>query len=349
MEPDLPNNIVRVINNPLTGSRFVRATDVGTPSPAADRPAPTTGYVALQGGAEGTPTANHFIGDQAARTGFFAFDPFDVQLVCCERTDSAIARAGLDYCAKRDDAMYVGAVPQAFVEGGQAVAYGQSLQAKKAYGALYGPWIVVPDPIGVGNAPRIVIPPVGHVMGVYARIETTRGIFKAPAGDEANLLGVLDVESRLSDADHTDLVVNGSVNGIRAVPRAGVVVDASRTLSTDPRWRYVNVRLLFNFVKTSLRDGLRWVRQEPNRDSLWDAVKFGTVTPFLNGLWRQGAFGTGTPEETFTVIVDATNNPPDQVQQGRLTVEVFFYPATPAEVIVITVGQQPSGGTAREA
>jgi phage tail sheath protein FI len=185
-------------------------------------------------------------------------------------------------------------------------------------------------------------------MGAFARIETGRGIWKAPAGDEANLLGVLDVETRLSDADHTELVAAGAVNGIRAVPRAGIVVDASRTLSSDPRWRYVNVRLLFNFVKSSLRDGLRWVRQEPNRDTLWAAVHYGTVTPFLMGLWRQGAFGTGTPEQTFTVVVDATNNPPDQVEQGRLNVEVYFYPSRPAETIVITVGQQASGGSAAE-
>src|SRR5262249_4281995 len=150
----------------------------------------------------------------------------------------------------------------------------------------YGPWIVVPDPIGIGDNPRIMLPPVGHVMGVFARIEQTRGIWKAPAGDEANLLGVLDVTVRLSDADHTDLVVNGAVNGIRALPGVGVVIDASRTLSTDPRWRYVNVRLLFNFVKSSLRNSLRWVRQEPNRISLWDAIKYGSITPFLMGLWR---------------------------------------------------------------
>jgi phage tail sheath protein FI len=159
---------------------------------------------------------------------------------------------------------------------------------------------------------------------------------------------VLDVETRLSDADHTDLVVNGGVNGIRPVPRAGIVVDASRTLSSDPRWRYVNVRLLFNFVESSLRTGLRWARQEPNRESLWSAVKFGTVTPFLMGLWRQGAFGTGSPDQTFKVTVDATDNPPDQVQQGLLQVQVLFYPSRPAETIVITVGQQASGATTSE-
>jgi phage tail sheath protein FI len=350
MESDVANYVAASLNHALSGSGYVRARDEHSGTIAGrDRPAATAGFVALTGGADGTATANHFIGDPAAHTGFSAFDSYHVQLVCCERTDIGIAKAALAYCQNRDDAMYVGAVPQGFVEGGQAVAYGQGLQGKKAYGALYGPWITIPDPLGVGEAPRVSIPPVGHVMGVYARIESTRGVWKAPAGDEANLLGVLDVATRLSDRDHTDLVVSGSVNGIRAIPGSGIVIDASRTLSSDPRWRYVNVRLLFNYVKSSLRDGLRWARQEPNRDRLWTSIEHSTVRPFLIGLWSQGAFGTGTPDETFTVIVNETNNPPDQVEQGRLTVEVYFYPSRPAETIVIIVGQQPSGGTAAEA
>lgn len=344
MHEALGRFVERVVNHSLSGSRFVRVTAGDTTARPVETP-----WTPLGNGADGVPTATHFIGDEAARTGFFAFDPFDVQLVCCERADVSIAKAALAYCEKRGDATFVGVVPQGAVAAGQAVGYGQQLQAAKAYGAVYGPWIVVPDPIGVGDNPLIVIPPTGHVAGVYARTETTRGIWKAPAGDEANLRGVLDVETRLSAADHTDLVVNGSVNGIRALPRAGIVVDGSRTLSTDPRWRYVNVRLLFNYVKSSLRDGLRWARQEPNRESLWTSVKHTTITPFLLGLWRQGAFGTGTADQTFTVIVDATNNPPDQVEQGRLTVEVYFYPSRPAETIVIKVGQQASGAAVSEA
>jgi phage tail sheath protein FI len=351
LQPTHANYAPTRLNHPLTGSRFVRL--IHLPDANADRPAATTAPVWQPldaGGVDGSATAAHFNGDEAAHSGFFAFDPYDIQLLCCERDDLGVVKSALAYCERRGDAMFVGAVPQGFVESlPDAIGYGQSLQAAKSYGALYGPWIIVPDPIGVGNDPRIAIPPTGHVMGVFARIETTRGIWKAPAGDEANLRGVLDVETRFSDTDHTALVTEGSINGIRAVPRAGIVVDASRTLSTDPRWRYVNVRLLFNYVKSSLRDGLRWARQEPNRDSLWRSIRVSTVTPFLLGLWRQGAFGTGSPEQTFTVIVDGTNNPPDQVEQGRLTVEVYFYPSRPAETIVIVVGQQPSGATVSEA
>ncbi len=350
MEHDVANYAVSVVNDVSSGSQYVVARDKSSGSgPGANQPATTSGLTLFATvGTDGVPVSNDFIGDQAARTGFYAFDPFEVQLITCERTDASIVTAALAYCAGRGDCMYVGAVPQKSVASNTAVSYGQAFQAKKVYGALYGPWIVVSDPAGAGDNPLKTLPPVGHILGVYARIATSRGIWKAPAGDEANLLGALDVEYRLSDADHTALVKQGSVNGVRAVPRSGVIIDASRTLSIDTRWLYVNVRQLFNYVKSSLKSGLAWVRQEPNRDTLWDAVRIQTVNPFLHGLWRQGAFGAGSAAQTYAVICDATNNPPDQVDQGNLTVEIYFYPSKPAETIVIIVGQQPSGATTSE-
>ena len=343
------NYAVTRLNDVALGSKLIRASDprAADAQTAADTPGIAT-TVTLANGADGSVSASDFIGDETTHTGFHAFDAFDVQLVCTERGDPAIVTAGLDYCEERGDCMFVGSVLEGSVGGGTAIEYGAGFQGQKVYGALYGPWIDVSDPLAPGPTQIKRIPPTGHVMGVYARTETTRGIFKAPAGDGARLLGALDVEYRLSDAEHTDLVEMGSVNGIRAIPGAGIVIDASRTLSTDLRWRYVNVRLLFNYVKSSLKQGLRWVKQEPNRDQLWDAVKYGSVRPFLLGLWRQGAFGTGEPDEVFTIIVDATNNPPEEVDKGNFKLEVYFYPSKPAETIVIVVGQQPSGATAAE-
>ena len=129
-------------------------------------------------------------------------------------------------------------------------------------------------------------------MGVYARTDLERGIFKAPAGNDALVEGALAVSANFTDAQHTDMVRNGWVNGIRNTAGLGIIVAASRTLSTDTRWWYVNVRLLFNFVKSTLRDGLRFVRQEPNSDTLRRSVRLNVVTPFLLGLWKQGAFGS---------------------------------------------------------
>lgn len=351
MEVDVANYAVAVLNDPATGSSRIRAVKEISATPIGqNRPTDLVLPLALIiGGVDAAPSAPDFIGQAATSTGFYAFSPFDIQLLTCERTDAAIAQAGIGYCELRDDSMYVGAVPETAITGKTAVAYGQALMGAKRYGALYGPWIVVSDPLGVGDNPVKTIPPVGHVLGVYARIERTRGIWKAPAGDEAQLRGVIDVTDRFSDVDHTTLVKDGAVNGIRPVPRAGIVIDASRTLSTDSRWLFVNVRLLFNFVKASLREGLRWVRQEPNKDRLWSLVKYGSVVPFLTQLWQQGAFGTGKPSEVFTVICDATNNPPSQVQLGILNVDITFYPSVPAETIIVRVGQQPGGATASEA
>ncbi|GGS77906.1 tail protein [Planobispora rosea] len=342
-----PRYAVPVLNDVARGSRYVMVTDSRAAGETAAEPPGAAADPTLQGGVSRAAQAADYQGEAAQHTGFHAFDAFDVQLVGCDNSDVTVIRKGLDYCERRGDCMFVGAVPQGSTVS-RAIEFGAGLQGRKVYGALYGPWIRVSDPLSKAPTPLRLVPPTGHVMGVYARIETDRGIHKAPAGDEARLLGALDVEFPLSDADHNDLVKQGGVNGIRAIRGAGIVVDASRTLSTDTRWLYVNVRLLFNYVKSSLRQGLRWVRQEPNRDTLWDMVKFGTVRPFLMGLWRQGAFGTGEPDDVFTIVCDASNNPPDQVDKGNFTVEVYFYPSKPAETIVIVVGQQPSGGSASE-
>jgi phage tail sheath protein FI len=274
------------------------------------------------------------------------FDPYSIALLACPETAAtSVVQSALTYCQNRGDCVFVGHVP----DGGQqplaaAKAYGQSLQGDRVYGAVYMPFIQVVDPVGS----LIWIPPTGHVLGVYARTDQQRGIWKAPAGDAARVNNALNVRAMLNDTDFTDLVKNGSVNAIRSITGAGIVIDSSRTLSTNTLWLYVNVRLLFNFVKTSLRLGLRWVVQEPNDTTLWNKIKFNSVTPFLMGLWRRGAFGPGAPADVFTVKVDAVNNPPANIQQGILNVEVYFYPSRPAETIVITVGQQEGAATASE-
>jgi phage tail sheath protein FI len=222
------------------------------------------------------------------------------------------------------------------------------LRREKAYGALYFPWVWVADLRDGAPVPRRLIPPDGHVMGVYARTDRERGVWKAPAGLQAGVKGVLSTRFSITDAVHTSLVKNGSDNANRALPGKGIVVDSSRTLSTSNLWLYVNVRLLFNFVKSSLLEGLRWVVQEPNDDTLWNKIKFNSVTPFLLGLWRRRAFGPGTPDQVFTVKIDAENNPPSNIQIGLVNIEIYFYPSRPAETIVITIGQQDGGGSANE-
>lgn len=333
------------INNEFTGSKFIIVSEDATDNPAATDGAPNAdddGYVNLENGDDDSLAGAAL--QNALRDALTRFDVHPVQLVCCpESTSDTVVNAALTYCGNRGDCMFVGHTPDDN-DKDAAKGYGKGFQGNKVYGTLYFPWIQTADPIGT----RKWIPPTGHIMGVYARTERERGIWKAPAGNAARVGGALDVQYHITDADHTDLVKNGSVNAVRFVPGQGIVIDSSRTLSTNAIWLYVNIRLLFNFVKSSLMGGLRWVVQEPNDETLWNKAKFNSITPFLMGLWRRGAFGSGSPDEVFTIKIDSENNPPDQIQQGYLNIEVYFYPVRPAETIIITIGQQESGATSSE-
>ncbi|KAM3090243.1 phage tail sheath family protein [Phormidesmis sp. 146-35] len=373
MATDATNYVVNRINHPFSGSRYIVVTDLsGSTAANVENPAVVSNQ-ALTGGTDTAPTAPDYIGNPAQKTGLYAFDTVQVQLVAIPDAHSLPAtgrnsavRAALDYCAGRGDCTVVGSAPDRGSPTGvipralsnyiqlesdyvnTITQYGSQFQANKVYGALYAGWIRVNDPIGVGPAPARFIPPDGHVMGVYARTEQERGIWKAPAGNAAQVRGALDVSATFTDTEHTALVKTAFVNGIRRLPGVGIIVAASRTLSTDTRWWFVNVRLLFNFVKSSLRDGLRFVRQEPHSEELRRQVKFNVVTPFLLGLWRQGAFGSDPPDQVFSVKCDGENNPPDEVNLGNFRLEVYLYPVKPAETIIIVVGQQSSGASANE-
>jgi len=374
METDSPDYAVGRVNQPFTGSRYVVLSDVSAAvASGAENPQVTSGQP-LAGGTVGTVAGVDYQGVEALRTGLFAFDTVQIQLLAVPDAHSfptapaeriTVVRAALDYCERRGDCMYVGAAPN---RGGAATprarrdytelestytdrikAYSATFQGRKVFGAVYAPWIQVSDPIAAGTVPTKFIPPDGHVMGMYARTELERGIFKAPAGSAALLRGALDVAADFSDGQHTDLVRNGTVNGVRFQAGFCITVAASRTLSSDTRWWFVGTRLLFNFVKSSLRDGLRFVRQEPHTSQLRRSVSLNVVRPFLLGLWRQGAFGSDAPDDVFTIKCDAENNPPTEVDLGNFKIEVYFYPVKPAETILIVVGQQPSGASAAEA
>lgn len=350
---------IDTINDPNGGSKYIRIAVTGTGNPSATTVEDVESFPDVSGAPAFVPldssntNREDILGQNpsqlvaAVNAAWARFDPYDVQLVTCPETnDPDVVNAALTYCANRGDCMYLGFTSQSnALDGAKNYTNNNGFRQNKVYGAIYFPWIWVSKEGGG----RVWIPPVGHVMGVYARTEAERGIWKAPAGVQAGVRGVLDISQRLGDVDHDDLVKNGSVNAIRYVTGAGFIVDSSRTLSTNPLWYYVNVRLLFNYVKSTLRSGLRWVVQEPNTEDLWKKVAISTVRPFLMGLWRKGAFGPGKPDDVFTIKCDAENNPPANIQLGIFTLEVYFYPSRPAETVVIVVGQQEGKSSASEA
>ena len=203
------------------------------------------------------------------------------------------------------------------------------------FAALYYPWITVANPIDPGATPTVTIPPSGHVAGVWARVDESRGVWKAPANEVVQ--GALGVARKVTKGEQEGLNPVG-VNCIRAFGTSGIRVWGARTLAADPSWQYVNVRRLFSMIESSIKNGTTWVVFEPNDATLWERVR-RTVSAFLLGLWRQGAlFGT-TPAEAFYVKCDAENNPPDVRDLGQLIIEVGIAPVKPAEFVVFRISQ----------
>ncbi|MCA9541847.1 MAG: phage tail sheath family protein [Myxococcales bacterium] len=208
----------------------------------------------------------------------------------------------------------------------------------RGFGAFYFPWIVVDDPLAPGTL--VNAPPSGHLAGVYARVDGTRGVHKAPANEA--IRGALGLTRYVTREEHAGLNLEG-VNVIRSFAREGIRIWGARTLADrTSNWRYINVRRLFNQIEESIAEGTRWVVFEPNNETLWKSIT-RDVSAFLMQFWRDGALMGATPEEAFFVLCNAETNPPDVIEQGRVVVLVGIAPVKPAEFIVFRIGQHAAG------
>ena len=248
----------------------------------------------------------------------------------------AVQTALISHCEQNGNRMAVldappGMTPQQIRDWRSEVAMYDS-----AFAALYYPWIKVENPIGVNGNAEMFIPPSGHIAGLWARTDESRGVWKAPAND--TLRGVLDIERAVTQNEQSLLNPIG-INCIRPFGTRGIRVWGARTLASDSDWRYINVRRLFNMVEATIHDGTQWAVFEPNDMALWEGVK-RTLTAFLRGLWSAGALFGATPDQAFYVKCDAETNPPESIDEGKLVVEVGIAPVKPAEFVVFRISQQ---------
>jgi hypothetical protein len=206
-------------------------------------------------------------------------------------------------------------------------------------GAMYYPWIRVRDAI---DPDRITtVPPSGHMAGIYARTDTERGVFKAPANTVVR--GALGTSHRLTKAEQGVLNPVG-VNCIRLIAGAVNVWGARTKSIKDPQWRYVNVRRLFLMVEKSIERGTNWAVFEPNHLPLWKAIRVD-ASLYLTLLWRQGALMGAAPEQAFFVKCDEETNTPEVIDAGQLVVEIGLAAVRPAEFVVFRIGQSEAGAT----
>ncbi len=355
LDPTASNFALTVIN---TGSRLIRLLGIkgvplNLPTEAAD-----AAFKSLTGGAGHLPTTlNDYVGDLKAVDpdpndqdqllgfgwGFAAMDTVDgVSLLMAPdhvhgNVGFAEDLSGLvvKSCEQLRDRFAILSTPQIFSKTAP------KLQFDTTYGALYHPWIWVYDPLSRDDQ---LIPPTGHVAGIIARTDIDQGVFKAPAN--AVVVGAKDLQFPLTKADQ-DLFNPIGVNCVRDFrsDRRGIRLWGARTMSSDPEWKYINVRRLFLYIEESIDQGTQWVVFEGNTEVTWGRV-VRSISNFLTTVWKAGGlFGT-KPEEAFFVRCDRTTMDEDDIQNGRLVCYIGICPVRPAEFVIFRIGQKTADATA---
>jgi phage tail sheath protein FI len=296
-----------------------------------------------------------YVGNPASGTGFSALDDIDdasILVVPYPRfNDSALAtdqalrqvyNAATQYCEQR---RYMVCVLDSGPNSNavETLTFRQSLNASN-YAAYYWPWIWITP---AGQSKRYPAPPSGAIAGIYAYADQRRGVHKAPAGTETGRLKSATGIERIVSKAEQDGLNNQGVNVIRSFPGAGLTVWGARTISSNPEWRYVNVRRLMNFIQKSIDDGTQWVVFEPNNLALWKKIE-RDIGAFLRGVWRGGALFGETEDRAFRVRCDAETNPSETIELGQVITEIRVAVVKPAEFVIFRIKQFAAGSDLTE-
>ena len=315
-------------------SALVSLTNTST-TPAGKPPAADGAFLDTDGNEPPAPGVADFKGEGLGQgLEQLDLDPFrDVALMYApfpRNAPNEIAKAIFDYCENRRFCFSVIDSDENSLPGGLNPRVTNRWDTQ--YAAFYTPWLVVSDP---KSGARVTVPPGGHMLGVYARTDAERGVFKAPANEVVR--GALDVRYEINERTQDVLNPQG-VNAIRVFPGRGIRVWGARTLSSNGLWKYVSVRRLFIFLERSIYEGTQWVVFEPNDDKLWARVK-DTIRLFLRSQWRGGALFGRTEEEAFFITIDRTTMSQDDILNGRLIAEIGIAPVRPAEFVIFRIFQ----------
>lgn len=194
--------------------------------------------------------------------------------------------------------------------------------------ALYYPWLLQ-------SGSSTPLPPSGVVAGIYSRVDEQRGVHKSPANEMVS--GALGMVHQTNEAEQAILNPEG-INCFRTFHARGILLWGARTVSSDAEFKYVNVRRLLIYLEHSIENGTQWALFEPNGEALWSNVR-ATVTDFLYNSWRTGALLGSKPEQAFFVCCDRTTMTQNDLDNGRLVVEIGVAALRPAEFVIFRIGQ----------
>jgi phage tail sheath protein FI len=346
------NYVVDVIAN---ASNLIRVADqslgelptLATPNP--DGSIPDSAFTALTGGGNGNPPdAGALIGSQSSKSGIYALDdiaPEIFNILCIPAIaglsagyDSVVS-AATTYCEDKR-AFFIVDIPATIASESAMRSWmgstGDGLRHTNA--AVYFPRVNVADPLNGYRSRTIGVS--GTMAGLYARIDTERGVWKAPAGTEADVRGAT-LAVKINDLETGGLNQAG-VNVLRCFPVFGNVCWGARTLEGADQmaseWKYIPVRRTALFIEESLFQALKWVVFEPNDEPLWAQIRLN-VGAFMQSLFRQGAFQGSSPKEAYLVKCDGETTTQTDINNGIVNIIVGFAPLKPAEFVIIKIQQ----------
>ena len=322
-------------------SAVISATATGTRAPTDA----TVDLGSFVKGADGARIAPGDAGFHAAVSALFGVgsvtDRIDLfNLVCVPGLVDAATIARLEADCRRRRAFLIVDAPNGANAANLPAAASAIAGPDAMNAALYFPWVRAADPLAPGGARDF--PPSAAVAGVYARVDATRGVAKAPAGSGAHVQGALGLAATISDADAARLGALG-INCLRTFPSQGILVWGARTLQGNDaaasQWKYIPVRRLALYIEESLSRGLQWAAVEPNGEPLWTKLR-SSIDAFMTALWRDGALLGATPAQAWFVRCDATTTTAADVGRGVARIQVGFAPTRPAEFIVLALEQR---------
>lgn len=324
------------------------------------QPPSAVSETALTGGANGDfGTDADFVGSQLGKTGLYALETIDQFNILCippiRRTTPASAGQDVDvstwatalaYCKQRRAILIIDP-PETWSSAATAISETAStfspLRSENA--VLYFPRLIMEDELG-GNALTPFVA-CGAIAGIIARTDASRGVWKAPAGTDAQVAGAWDLTVNLTNTDSGQLNPL-AINTIRRMPAAGIVVWGARTLvgadQLASQWKFLPVRRLALYLEESLIRGTQWAVFEPNDESLWAQLRL-LIGGFMHDLYRRHAFAGKSPQEAYFVICDSSTTPQEDIDRGIVNVVIGFAPLKPAEFVIVKI-QQIAGQTA---
>ena len=354
MNENDPRYVVKVIkedSNIINANRIVGATDeppVNTPEPDPNHPEdPAPEIPRLEGGDDGTilePNTADFENKlKNATGGVNLLKRVDLFNLLCVPGETKPAELSLlqKFCRDHRALLIADCAENATYDDLKEInGLDSALTGDDAINAaFYFPWLKMPDPLQE-NRPRDV-PPCGFIAGIISRTDANRGVFKAPAGIDATLTGVLKVKEILTD-DENGVLNPKAINCIRNFPVYGTVVWGARTLRGNDQigseWKYIPVRRTALFIEESLFRGTKWVVFEPNDEPLWAQIRLN-IGAFMHNLFRQGAFQGTTPRDAYFVKCDKETTTQNDIDRGIVNILVGFAPLKPAEFVVIKIQQ----------